>query len=254
MSETPKPFMQLVKRVGSRLNWNHKLFGGFLEVIKRISPYDHLKLFSEYCQLREQGLRRTSFEKLNLFIEYALSLPFFEQKQIVDILLQAQYDHPDIHQLLPHNLFDIFIFPVLQAWREENTNSHVPIRWLGVYKNDSKLIEQAFAMDPSDHISRIELIKYYLGRVDDATDLIVESIFVGSEDSALEDLKTIKKLIQGIQQDITRKRYENAYRESELLVQDWLAYKKSSDSTFPEWCFENGKPYSWARAVENTEE
>lgn len=125
----------------------------------------------------------------------------------------------------------------------------MPLRWLGVHKNNPALLKEALAIDSTDIISRTQLVKFHLNQVDYATHHLVENLFIGSELESLEDLAEAKKLIADIQHEASHQHYTEWHLELSSLVNDWLEYNQKPEGTFPEWCKKNNKSYEWSTIV-----
>ena len=145
--------------------WNEDNFKGLKEIGEKYSTKLGYEAFSNYCLLKEKGLRKQAHIAIEDFISLTQSKSIGEQREIAKELVSLSYYNKDIHQLIPQQLHQ-FLITILKEWAEKETDNVIPHRWLGYLCRDLDSYEKAIKISPIDEISIIELAKYRLNDVD----------------------------------------------------------------------------------------
>jgi hypothetical protein len=78
--------------------------------------------YHEYASLRERGLRREAFQRLNSFLAFLVAEPFNERKDFVCWLFSEKNDI----QSLAHPLKVQIVEPLLKEWIDQDPNDFRP--------------------------------------------------------------------------------------------------------------------------------
>ncbi len=185
----------------ARLNdgyyWNRENFEGLASLAVALRADPRLEELAEYCDLREKGLRRDAFARLDAFLEQMRRLDASAQRELALQVLEAHWRAPQAHAFLAAPLRDRFLEPVLEQWRAEDVSDPVPIRALALLRRDHELLEEALRLDSKDDRVRIALARILLRAVDYATHHLGEGRFIGDVDDAFEALAKAASLLDG---------------------------------------------------------
>lgn len=162
--------------------WNKDNFEGLTSLAAALAARDDFADLTDYCRLREAGLRREAFAALNTFLVCADTWESVKSQDAVNTVLTLYYRTPGCHQFLTQPLLNRFVYPALQRWSEDDPESIVPIRWLAILRRDPELLSRVLAADPSDVAIRRMLIERQLSSVDYATHHLSEGLFIGELD------------------------------------------------------------------------
>jgi hypothetical protein len=230
-------------------DWNQHNFEGLLSIAAALAARDDLDHLSEYCRLREAGLRREAFAALNNFLACADTWKSEKSQDAVNTILTLHYRTPACHQFLTQPLLSRFVYPALERWSEDEPESIAPVRWQAMLHRDPDLLTKVLAADPSDIAIRRMLIERQLSSVDYATHHLNEGLFIGELDEALEDLRRATDLIKGAPDREPLSDLDREARQYGQMLFDWQAYKARPVGSFPEWCAARGRDYHWSIAV-----
>jgi len=229
--------------------WNKSNLEGLLELAGELNEVPELGALSEYCILRERGLRARAFEQLDSFLNTAELWPPSLARRNVLTILQADARSRQAHKFIAHPLLSRLVFPTLEHWKEEEPSSVEPLRWLGLLRSESDALERTLSLMPSDVPVRRKLINLALDVADYSTHHLSESTLLGSVEEARESIATASFLISSAP-DI--KPFDDLLAEAkeyEQMLDDWETYNASPAGTFPEWCEKHGRTYSWPTIV-----
>jgi len=222
-------------------------FEGLRAIVVSIADRPELHHFAQYCQYQEQGLRKQALNVLTQFIEQVGTWPFARRQRFVDWLLTIQFQHPAIHQLIPHPLMEQVVRPTLVEWSHHDPRDPVPLRWRGIFLYEPPLLEQAIVLDPHDVLARIALIEWLIGKIDHATHHLPD-YFIGEPRECMQWATHARRLLEPLQQHPAHDRLHHELDEVEALVNDWMTFLTSGTDDFGMWCQQHGRAYTWTDA------
>ncbi|MDR2709941.1 MAG: hypothetical protein LBB65_01140 [Burkholderiales bacterium] len=225
--------------------WNQDNFEGLLKLAQVFEGDVELKLLASYCRLREQGLRRNAFAKLEEFLTATSSFDNATARRVTIKILESNARTQRAHQFITQPLVTLFLEPTLQIWMQEDANANLPVRWLGILRHDSDLLNQALAMCPTDLPVRISLINFVLGDVDYATHHLDESLFIGCVDEALGDLADARRFIAESPDQAALAYLAAEVEHFDQMIVDWQSWSTHREGTFRGWCAKQGRNYHY---------
>lgn len=229
--------------------WNKDSFEGLLDLAQELGKTPELELLSEYCLLRERGLRQQALHRLNEFLDKASSWNVETARSLVLTILSADARTPEAHQFMTHPLLTRLIFPVLEQWVIDRPSALEPLRWLGMLRSNVAALEKALSLDPTDVPVRRKLVNFALGSADHATHHLSESVLLLTVEETRASIAAARVLIASAP-DSSMFGYLSAEAdEYERMVDDWVTYTQHPVGTFPEWCEKQGHRYSWPMIV-----
>lgn len=228
--------------------WNKDNFEGLTKVAESYRSIEGYEDFAQYCLLKEKGLRKKAHESIENFIKATERKKEREQRKVAEQLAELSYHNRHIHQLIPHQLHQ-FLLTVLRKWAEAEAHDATPHRWLGYIGNELNSYLKALEIEPTDTISLVAVINFYLNRVDYQTHHLSESFFIGEIAEAKKSLDQAEALLGRLeateQKDVLTKEYQY-YRN---LITSWEAYKHTEATIgFPQWVEARGEKYSFSQA------
>lgn len=142
----------------AKRNWNADRFDALKRIQNALEASEFRALYAQYIQyleLRERGLRKQSFSKLDAFIGQIVSDPFEIRLSICRHLIVAieefwdRWPAPDNWQL-PDQIQQRLIGPVWREWRErEPTNPEAWVYGFAWISGEASGSEVAFLLAPS---------------------------------------------------------------------------------------------------------
>jgi hypothetical protein len=229
--------------------WNQRNFEGLREIAEALEADPRLAPLAEYCRQRERGLRREAFDALESFLRASENLPAAEARDACQRILEVHARTPDAHQFLAHPLRVRFVHPVLEAWISEEPESQIALRWLGILRMDAQLLARALALRPDDVPVRRRLADWHLSVVHHATHHLVESQLLGDLAETKRSLATARAVVEAAPDPAPLADLRSEVSEYEALLEDWQAWSRLREGSFPEWCARRGRPYSWPAIV-----
>lgn len=225
--------------------WNKDNFEGLLAVANVLDEIPQLRPIANYCRLRERGLRRQALNVLRDFLSTAAAWKTDDARGLVVSILELHARAPNAHTFMTQPLWDELVFPVLDDWHTTSPDAVVPLRWLGLLRQDTDLLRLALSITPNDVPVRRALVNCALSDVDFATHHLDETIFLGEVSAAKANLSQA-----GIWLDLAFPPEAFNDLRDELaqlhqMVVDWERYLEAPYGTFPEWCNANGRNYRW---------
>lgn len=222
------------------------------------------KIWSEYQEKRNLGLKKEANKTLNKLIAYILNLNNEKQSKFVDYICSKKFEEEEeFHLQFP--LVSKVIFPHLLSAIDQKKMPQ--IRWLyqlkfyqdyairlieekvGTEFSDEKILKLANQISPNDE----KTIKLLL-------DLYFDSLWYGSHHFP-EFILLNKKIVIQILSDLKSiiKKYCDSelinndliadYEYYEKLYYDWFKFTESKeDLNFEEWCKKNNKNYTWVKS------
>lgn len=225
--------------------WNQPNFEGLLTLAAHFEAQPGLQALAQYCRMREKGLRREAFSALEQFLASASSFDTATQRALAVDIFEANARTHEAHHLLNQPLMSRFLLPTLQAWVDEQPNAQVPLRWLGLQRNEHELLLRALALNPADTPVRMRLIDHHLSSADHATHHLDESHFIGEVQYALDELARAQALITGATEPERLQHRHTELLAYQDLIADWIAYSRAPSGSFPQWCADQGRTYTY---------
>jgi hypothetical protein len=233
--------------------WNTSNFDGLKSLAAALRADARLEHLAGYCELREKGLRREAFARLEAFLSEAASWDVPVQRSLAVHILDAHWRTPQSHQFLTDPLRKRFIEPVLEAWRDADANHPLPARHLALLRRDQSLLAEALRLDPKDDVVRAALVSMLLGFVDYATHHLVESRFIGDENESASALAEAASLLAEADDPSSVQALNQELAALTSLLSDWREYQLAPQGTFPDWCRARNRPRNWPSIVYYTE-
>jgi len=199
--------------------------------------------YSEYCKLREKGLRKQSFEKLNIFIESFKSFTFEQKTEFAIFIYELAESVADAdYGPLPHQL-SIEIKEVLIAWTENESSDSRPFRWFAKFFHGFDYINKALDINPQDDKARVFLINSLTYEIWYSTHHLPD-YYIGEPDEDLQKANIAKQHIDKLtdykQQYSCNQELENALE----LVKSYSDWENSGGSPeFQNWAKQNQRKY-----------
>lgn len=207
--------------------------------------------FLDYCILKDKGLRKKSFEILQIFITGVKQWEEQDQRDFICWLFGLFESTDNHHQVLVHPLEEQLLKPILQSWMDIQ-NDPRPFRWFGLFLNSynrmdylNKAIELGGLKEQRALRKVIELKLDWLWYI---FHHVAEDLYLGN---IIEDRKIIEEidiLLTDIQDDEVQKDIQNELAYYKKLMNDWDEFSRSSKSDFVKWCTEKGRRYNWVKA------
>ncbi len=200
--------------------------------------------YSEYCKLREKGLRKQSFEKLNIFIENFKLFTFKQKTEFVVFIYELAESVEDAdYGPLPHQL-SIELKEILITWTEKEFNDSRPFRWLGRVFNEYDYINKALDINPQDDKARVFLIDRLSYGISYSTHHLPD-YYIGEPAEDLQQAVLAKQHIAQLT-DQEEKHHWNQELETELeLVKSYSDWKNSGSSLdFKNWAKQNQRKHN----------
>jgi hypothetical protein len=229
--------------------WNKTIFEGLLQLAEALSSDERLSSLAEYCRCRERGLRHEAFTALEQFLEAASHWKSSDARRICQKVLELHARTPEAHQFLTQPLSTRFVFPVLEAWVADEPDSQTALRWLGILRRDSALLQRALALSPEDVSVRRRLAYWHLSGVEHATHHLGESQLLGSLEATRESLAKARAILDDAPDSAPMADLAGEISEFESMLDDWESYREMPDGTFPEWCARRDRLYSWPTII-----
>jgi hypothetical protein len=89
----------------------------------------------------------------------------------------------------------------------------------------------------------------YVGDVDFATHHLGEGRFLGELAGARRSLARARELIEAAPDRAPFATSTDELEHLEALLDDWQAFSRAPEDTFPQWCARRGRAYRWPVVV-----
>lgn len=197
--------------------------------------------YANYCTLREQGLRKASFEQLNTFMKQSKEWSLEQQIDFVEFLFPLIDVMPDVEAgAMPQPLSQQLLQPTLQAWCAVEETDSAPFRWYGTYYRDMDSLIKAIAINPADDAARAKLINWKM-------DVLYYSIhhmpegYLGNPEEDLVFAEEIRALIHGFTNKEKIDFWTRDLEDDLELTRNYIAWKASGHANLKQWGEENNK-------------
>ena len=207
-----------------------------LSILLRQTP--ELLPVSEYCRLKEKGVRKGALEAIGLCLEQTLSYSRHKRLSLAMRLLELHYTFPQVRNFLCYPLLEEFIRPSLRIMAHPGNEAFRELALLDSFMGKGMpALRIALRYAPSDNAVRGRIVSILLQQARYAMHRLEESRFIGREEKCGEILQEAADLLRG--------HYgESPYLDSLAkthqalsgLLEEWMAYKnEASDILFPQW-------------------
>lgn len=217
-------------------------------------------LWNEYANTRNSGLKKLANKKLDLMIEYILTLPESKQKDFITYICKERFDKNNI-KTFQQPLVVKLIFPIV---KKAILNEEMPfLRWgyqLDIpiffdndkytYYSSEKMLKDALRLDSKDIKSVELLLDKYIDELWFASHHIQENFILNTKENIKYDLDELDKLLTKYKESLDL--YSEYLKEKtyyQELYDLWFQYDETSkDISFPEWLEIRGYKYFWCNA------
>lgn len=214
-------------------------------------------LWNEYANTRNSGLKKLANKKLDLMIEYILTLPEIKQKHFITYICKERFDNNNI-KTFQQPLVVKLIFPIV---KEAILNEEMPfLRWgyqldipislnskEYIYYSSENMLKDALKLDSKDIKSVELLLNKYIDELWFASHHIQESVILSTKANIKYDLDEMDKLLTKYEENLDS--YSEYLKEKtyyQELYNLWFQYDETNkDISFPEWLEVRGYNYSW---------
>lgn len=195
--------------------------------------------FTEYCRLRERGLRPEAMASMAKFIQEAVRWPLAKKQGFIDLVMSMHAKEADM--VTPKPLVEGLLLPGLQQWMADAPRDAVPRRWLGILLQRADLLEEALKLDSQDQIARRVLIDYITTDADYAVHELPCG-YLGNPSEDFAALDRASELAAGMGDSVSRDYYTADIASTRELIVSYKAYRDSGTSeSFGEWAARNGR-------------
>lgn len=209
-------------------------------------------LFWEYCIKKEKGLRKDSFNSLNIFIKEAINWDFETQKGFTIWLFQIFEESDNLHHVIVHPLEQNLLKPILEKWMTQNTDDSRPFRWYGLFLNTENAV---YYLNKAIEIGGLQeqralrkLIDIHFYSLWYSFHHISESFYLGNLEEDLATVSKIESLNEKVASEEEKVNNLNGIKYYKSLIADWDEFKKEKSEDFVSWCADRGKEYQWVKS------
>lgn len=222
--------------------WREDEFVTLIRVAEKTSGDPDLAEFTEFCRLRERGLRGQAMAAMNRFVDQAKHWPLAKRRELVDYLMLSVKCH-NRHIVTPQPFSDGLVMPTLKEWMKESPSDSAPRRWLGLLTHNADLLEEAIRLDSGDQIALQALMYHVTYHVD--YDLHhLPYAYLGNPAESMAELDRAEELLPGLDDAEILEYYRAeiaALREVVCSYQDYVA--SNSTESFEGWAVANDRPF-----------
>jgi hypothetical protein len=211
------------------------------------SSFPRWRLYGEYCRLRQQGLRKEAFARLNEFLEATQSWRFEERKAFVQWLCDRMEsiplaDYGPFPQPLRQQLF-VSTFSEWAAREPENAEvQSLKARYTG----DFECYRIAIGIDPENQRARCALADACIYDIWYSTHHLPD-YFIGDERDLLSAAAEAEEHISHVKGP-RKAELQQELAQERLLLDDWVDFKANGAEDFDAWCKARGRRYRWSKA------
>jgi len=221
-------------------SWNQDYFEGLREVGAEYAIRPDFESFSDYCLLKEKGLKKAANAESVKFVGHISKLSLKRRREIVAELAELFCYKASVHSLINHPI-QMFMKDTLKDWVEGEPNCLAANRFYAFFGGGQKALEAALAIDPDDQISLVRLSYWMLDDVDFMVHHLDEGLFLGEEKSARVKLIRVANMIEKVDHKDTQGYLMGEHRSYTSMLKIWEEYKKvSREKPFPEWAAKKG--------------
>jgi len=201
--------------------------------------------YADYCMMREQGLRKQSFEKLHLFINKFKSFTIDHQIEFVNFIYELAESVKDAdYGPLPQPL-TIELKKVLLIWVEKEKINRKPFRWLGkyFYEYGCDYLDKALEINPQDDKARSLIINRLLRAINYSTHHLPD-YYIDNPQDDLHDAEIAKQHIEKLVEERIKKYWAKALIDVLALVHSYVDWENSKTQIdFQTWAKQNNREF-----------
>lgn len=199
--------------------------------------------YADYCIMREEGLRKQSFEKLNLFINKFKSFTIDQQIEFVKFIYEFAESVKDAdYGPLPQPL-TIELKKILLIWTEKEKMNSSPFRWLGKYFYEYEYINKALEINPKDDKARSHAINRLLNAINYSTHHLPD-YYIGNPKDDLHNAEIAKQHIEKLVDEQIKKYWAKELIDELALVHSYADWENSkTEIDFQTWAKQNNKKF-----------
>jgi tetratricopeptide (TPR) repeat protein len=201
--------------------------------------------YSEYCNYREQGIRKEAFKKLELFINSTKKWTFEQRIDFAKFLLPLFENVKDAdYGPFPQPLSEKMIKPTLEEWCKIETVDCRPFRWYGKYYRSEDYLFKALEINPKDDLSRNTLLNWWTYNIYFSIHHLPEG-YIGNVEQDLKQIEKIKEFISQINDNKIKQDWLNEIAEDFEIVNNYKQWKDLGHPNLMDWGKENHKQVSY---------
>lgn len=208
--------------------WRDLSFQSLDNFSKELKIDLNFSLLAEYAKLKEKGLRKQAFSKLNEFIILAHSFDDSKKHRLVQLICQTKLNwgaNSDLFDSYP--LTSKIIVPTLMQWISDEPQNPEPLKWLGLFYSlgsDRYLtaLEQSLSLNPEDDVVRKELISRYLSQLEYSTHHLNENFYIGNPSDDLKLCLTIRSCLKDVQDKNAQTLLSEELEKYSQMIQDTI--------------------------------
>lgn len=170
---------------------NNDKINPFQKIIALSKGNEELDLFTEYCELIDQGHRKNAIKKLNQFKEEINSKSIEKRISFVNWFEELLENNNDLYSVSNHIIRNEIILPTLDEWILKEPESPIPYRW----KNDIINLLKSVELDENEKIARFRLINRGLAYIKMNQHELEQFWYMGNPKEDLILLEKIKEII-----------------------------------------------------------
>ena len=215
-----------------------------LYVAERAAVKPDWRFFAEYCRLREEGLRKKSFEKLSLFLQDYQDFSFAQKKEFANFIFDLAENIEDAdYGPLPHQL-QLELKNTLVTWTEKETKNTNPFRWLGKFFRKYEFVEKALEINSSDDKARVFLIERIIYDTICHSTHHLPDYYIGDPKDDLESADLAESYIEKLTDISTKEFWLSELDASLKLVKSYINWVESnSNLDFKTWGEANNRHF-----------
>lgn len=200
-------------------------------------PDSHWGGYNEYCSLRERGLRREAFRRLEAFISDLSGRAFLDRKAFVCWLFS---ENRDIRRF-PHPLRVRIIEPLLQEWIAKDPLSSTPHLWLGTIPH----LWEAYRLDPTSLEIRWRLVLEVLKVIQYEMHEFPIGFLGDDPEGSYATLLQLRRMLSPFPSSQEVDFFKHEIEEMIELLGNYIVYRRDPAihefESFQEWCERTGR-------------
>ncbi|HQU83430.1 MAG TPA: hypothetical protein PKY59_09910 [Pyrinomonadaceae bacterium] len=204
-----------------------------------------LSLFSEYCRLKEKGLRKQAFEKLSDFLIEFQKFSFDQKKEFTIFIFELIENEESFdNKYISHPLSEE-LKKVLVQWMELEGKNSNPFRWFGIKFQcwDVEYFNRALEINPADEKARIYIINIYINRIWNATHHLPD-YFIGNSEDSSRAAEIVKSHIAKLSDTSKQEYFLNRLNQEMILVENYRNWEtEKTDLDFKAWYKLNNRKF-----------
>ncbi|MFS2247107.1 MULTISPECIES: hypothetical protein [Bacillus] len=209
-------------------------------------------LFRQYCERKEQGLRKDALKVLQSFIAEMKENEVEAKLVFVAWLFEWIERFEDGHHLLVFPLVNEVIQPVLQEWENVDPMDVRPYRWQGLFVHQGEglpyLLKALELGGSKEQRVIVQICETYLSALWYSFHHIHEDLYLSTYEKDQERIQGIEDVMTLIEDKRIRTNVEKHSVYYNQLLSDWKEFQQTETRGFMKWCAERRKPYEWVEA------